>query len=204
MKHYSLVATFFAAALFTIVNFSSCSKSSPSPSPSPTPVPVTDPCLGKNITVTLTPTASTGCSNNGSILASASGSANFTYKLTSSGTYQASGIFNNVAPGSYTVFAKDGDGCEKSAIVSVSAGTKGPLFTLVRNLMTSKCQPCHNNSLQNGGMNWESDCNIVANQTRIKVRAVDEGTMPSGGPALTVSEKGIITNWITAGGRLTD
>jgi uncharacterized membrane protein len=53
-------------------------------------------------------------------------------------------------------------------------------------------------------MNFETDCSIVNNQARIKVRAVDEGTMPTGGPSLTVSEKAVITNWITAGGRLTD
>jgi uncharacterized membrane protein len=107
-------------------------------------------------------------------------------------------------PGNYTVFVKDGDGCEKSATVTVNSGAKGPLFTLVRNLITTKCQGCHNNSVQNGGQNWEIDCNIVANQGRIKVRAVDEGTMPAGGPPLTATEKSTITNWINAGGRLTD
>ncbi len=70
--------------------------------------------------------------------------------------------------------------------------------------MTVKCQPCHNNTVQNGTMNWEVDCNIVANQARIKVRAVDEGTMPAGGPSLTATEKAIITDWINGGGKLTD
>lgn len=193
----SLIYPFFIGSIIVVINLTSCSKSSPSPNP-------TDPCSGKSIVVSATPASSTGCSNNGSMLVSATGSSNFTYKLNSGGVYQASGSFINVAPGNYTVFAKDGEGCEKSATVTVNGGTKGPLFTLVRNLITAKCQGCHNNSVQNGGQNWEIDCNIVANQGRIKVRAVDEGTMPAGGPPLTVSEKSTITNWINAGGRLTD
>ena len=70
--------------------------------------------------------------------------------------------------------------------------------------MVNRCQSCHNNSNQNGGRNWTVDCNIVAGKDRIKVRAVDEGTMPNGGPELTPAEKNIITNWINAGGRLSD
>lgn len=201
MKHLFRVTTLFTVVIFTIIYFSSCSKSTPSPAPTPTPV---DPCIGKTITITLTTTASSGCANDGSIQAAATGSTNFTFKLNSGGTYQASAVFSNVAPGTHTIFAKDGAGCEKSQSVTVSAGANGPLFTLVKNLVSSKCQSCHNNTIQNGGMNWESACNIVTNQARIKVRAVDEGTMPQGGPPLTTGEKAIITNWITAGGRLTD
>lgn len=177
----------------------SCKKSDPAPPPTPV-----DPCSGKTITVTATPISTTGCGNDGRIQVSASGSTGFNFKLNASGTYQATGVFNNITPGTYTVFAKDADGCEKTASVTVSAGVKGPLFTQVRNLMTVKCQPCHNNAVQNGTMNWEVDCNIVANQARIKVRAVDEGTMPAGGPSLTATEKAIITDWINGGGKLTD
>lgn len=184
---------------FMVFQFYSCKKSDPTPAPTPV-----DPCSGKTITVTATPISTTGCGNDGKIQVSASGSTGFTFKLNASGTYQSTAVFNNITPGTYTVFAKDTDGCEKTASVTVSAGVKGPLFTQVRNLMTVKCQPCHNNTVQNGSMNWEVDCNIVANQARIKVRAVDEGTMPAGGPSLTTTEKAIITDWINGGGKLTD
>ncbi|MFZ4770683.1 MAG: hypothetical protein ACOYLO_10940 [Ferruginibacter sp.] len=197
MKYVSKKVLLLAGVIIALLYLNSCSKSSPDPSP-------TDPCAGKTITITATGTASSGCASNGSISVSATGSTGFTFKLNSGGAYQASGSFTNVSPGAYTVYAKDAAGCEKTSTVSVTAGTKGPLFTLVRNLVTAKCQSCHNSSIQNGSMNWESDCNIVTNQARIKVRAVDEGTMPTGGPSLTVSEKAVITNWITAGGRLTD
>jgi uncharacterized membrane protein len=78
------------------------------------------------------------------------------------------------------------------------------LVAAVKNLLSTTCQPCHNNTVQNGGMNWQVDCNIVQFQNRIKVRAVDEGTMPQGGPQLTVTQKAVITNWINGGGKYTD
>jgi uncharacterized membrane protein len=70
-------------------------------------------------------------------------------------------------------------------------------------MMQANCQSCHNNSIANGGMNWTVDCNIVANKDRIKIRAVEQGTMPPTG-ALPQSEKDKITAWINAGGKITD
>ncbi len=184
----------FISGAFIIINFSACSKTDPSPAPS------TDPCAGKTIVITATPSAATACGTNGSINVSASGSSGFTFKLNSGGTYQASGAFANLAAGDYNVFAKDADGCEKSVTATVAAGgTAGANFAAVKSLIAAKCQSCHNNSLANGGMNFQVECNIVANKTRIKVRAVDEGTMPATGP-LPQSEKDIISAWITAGG----
>ena len=181
--------------------FISCSKKDSTPN---TPPPPSDVCANKTIVVTATPTASTACNSNGTVAVTASGSTGFTYKLNNGGTYQGSATFSNVAPGTYTVFAKDAAGCEKSTSATVSSsGVAGSLFTNVRNLMTARCQSCHNNTVQNGGMNWEVDCNIVTNQVRIKVRAVTEGTMPPTGP-LSQADKDIITNWINAGGKFTD
>lgn len=82
-------------------------------------------------------------------------------------------------------------------------GTPGPLFIAVKNLMQANCQSCHNSSNSNGGKDWTVDCNIVSNKDRIKVRAVDQGTMPPTGP-LPQSEKDKILAWINAGGRITD
>ena len=45
---------------------------------------------------------------------------------------------------------------------------------------------------------------VVANKNLINNRAVVVGDMPQGGPTLSASEKQIITDWINAGGRLTD
>jgi hypothetical protein len=186
------VSTF---AAFALINLNSCGKDSPA-GPA-------DPCAGKTIIISATPTASSGCASNGSIAVSATGSSGFTFKLNSGGAYQASGDFINLAPGTYSIFAKDAAGCERSTTANITSGTAGPLFSLVKTLMAAKCQSCHNNSVQNGGVNWAVDCNIVSSKDRIKVRAVDEGTMPVGAP-LTTGEKAIITNWITAGGLLTN
>lgn len=181
--------------------FASCSKKDAAPN---TPPPPTDICASKTITINATPASANTCTASGSITATATGSTGFTFKLNSTGTYQPSGTFSNLNAGSYTVFAKDGDGCEKSASVTVSSGgTAGALFTNVRNLITARCQSCHNNTVQNGGMNWAVDCNIVVNQVRVKVRAVTDGTMPPTG-SLSQADKDIITNWINAGGKFTD
>ncbi len=191
----------FIALFFVCVNFVACSKSDSSPAGPSGPV---DPCLGKTIAVNTTPTSSTSCVNSGSIVATASGSTNFTYKLNSAGVYQASGTFTNLASGEYTIVAKDGAGCEKSVSVTIaSSGAAGATFTAVKNLIASKCQSCHNNSTANGGVNFQVECNIVSSRARIKVRAVDEGTMPQAGP-LTQAEKDIISAWITAGGGYTN
>jgi len=189
------------ALFFVCANFVACSKSDPSPAPPPGPA---DPCAGKTIAINTTPTASTTCASSGSIVANATGSTNFTYKLNSAGVYQASGTFANLAAADYTIFAKDGAGCEKTAVVTVaSSGIIGAKFTAVKSLIVSKCQSCHNNAVANGGMNYQVECNIVTNRARIKVRAVDEGTMPQAGP-LTQAEKDIISTWIAAGGGYTN
>jgi len=194
---------FIFISLFYII---SCSKSGTDAGGGtpPPPPPPPDKCVGKTIAISTATTNSANCANTGGITVTATGSTGFTYKLNAGGAYQASNAFSNVAAGTHTVFAKDGDGCEQSASVTVaSAGQAGPLYTAVRNLMTGTCQPCHNNSIQNGGMNWQVDCNIVANKARIKARAVDESSMPPGAP-LSAADKKKITDWITAGGEYTN
>ena len=187
------VCMIFLSALF------SCSKKESVVIPPPS----TDSCAGKNIVLTAAPTSATPCSDNGIINVVATGSTNFSYKVNSTGTYQSAAVFNNVVAGTYIVFAKDGSGCEKSVSVTVqSAGTAGALFTDVKNLIAAKCHSCHNASNANGGINFDIDCNIITNKARIKVRAVDQGTMPPTG-TLPQSDKDKITNWINAGGTYT-
>ena len=193
-KNLSVLTKVYAAFILSAC-IVSCSKKDSNP---------TDPCAGKTITITPTVVDATACSAGGSITIAAAGSTGFNYKLNSGGVYQSSNVFNNVSAGTYTVFVKDGAGCEKSTAVTVnSAGTAGTLFAAVKNLISSKCQSCHNNTIQNGGMNWAVDCNIVTHKSNIKNRAVDLGTMPPTGP-LSQAEKDVITNWITAGGKFTD
>src|SRR5687768_2853334 len=192
--------------IFVLFYFVSCSKSGGDEGggPPPPPPPPPDACQGKTITITPTATNAATCSNTGGITVTATGSTGFTYKLNATGTYQSSNAFSNIAAGTHTVFVKDGAGCEKSATVTVgTSGQAGPLFTAVKSLMTASCVPCHSTTQANGNMNWQVDCNIVANKARIKVRAVDESSMPPGNP-LSAADKKKITDWIAAGGAFTD
>ena len=166
---------------------------------------VTITSTGGTFTITAVSTATNGCNTTtGSITASATGSTGFTYKLTAAGTYQASGTFNNLASGSYTVFVKDGAGCENSQAVTVADGTAGPKFTAVRNLLNARCISCHSGAAPAAGKDWSNNCVVVTNKTLINNRAVVLGDMPQGGPPLTAGEKAVITDWIAAGGLLTN
>ena len=193
-----IVIVFIFAVIFLSFLIIACSKGGDS-----NPPPPANPCASVTINLTATAADAGTCQNNGTITASATGSTGFTYSIDGT-NFQASGDFINVAAGNITVTAKDVKGCTKTASVTVgTAGAAGPLFTAVKTLMQANCQTCHNNTIANGGMNWTADCNIVANRTRIKARAVDEGTMPPTGPLPQV-EKDKINAWINAGGRFTD
>ncbi len=161
-------------------------------------------CAGVSIIVTATASGATPCTTpaNGTITVTATGSSGFTYSIDGT-NYLASGNFANVSPGTYSVTAKDANGCTGTSNVTVTAAAAGPLFTAVKGVLQANCQSCHNATQSEGGMNWTVDCNIVSFRDRIKVRAVDLGTMPPTGP-LPASEKNKITAWINAGGRYTD
>jgi mono/diheme cytochrome c family protein len=167
----------------------------------------TNPCAGVNITLTSVTTAATPCASpgNGSITASASGSSGFTFSL-NNGTFQNSGTFSNLAPGTYSVVAKDNAGCTSAASsISVAAAPQGQLFTSVKQIIVANCISCHGSSNTQGGMNFSVDCNIVSNSARIKARAVDAaGTAsqmpPPPSPALSLADRQKITEWINAGG----
>jgi cytochrome c5 len=197
MKTQAYLRLFLNTAV-TVIFFSGCSKSDSGGNVNPP----TNPCTGRTIDITATPTAASSCSNNGSISVSATGSAGFTFKV-GSGAYQAAGNFNNLAAGTYNVFAKDADGCEKSVSVTITsaAATEGPLYLEVKNLIASQCQSCHGSGRQEGGVRFDGQCNIFINKDRIKSRAVDLGTMPPSGP-LSQSDKDKISNWINAGGTI--
>ena len=79
------------------------------------------PCPTITITATVTQTT-TPSATNGAIAASASGSTGFTYNL-NGGAFQASGTFSNLAVGSYTIVARDLNGCTGSNSFSVTAAS---------------------------------------------------------------------------------
>jgi mono/diheme cytochrome c family protein len=177
-----------------------CSKGGDSPSPNP---PSGNTCASKNITVTLAPTNAAGCTG-GTVTVTAGGSTGFTYNI-DGGTFQASNTFSNVAAGEHTIIAKDGEGCTKSATVTVTAAPSGVLFAAVKALINTNCVSCHAGAAAQGGISLSTDCNIINASARIKARAVDGNPsfMPQGGQ-LSATDKKKITDWITAGGKYTD
>ena len=64
--------------------------------------------------------ASSATATNGSITASATGSTGLTYSL-NNGAFQATGSFTNLAAGTYTIIAKDVNGCTGSQMFAVTA-----------------------------------------------------------------------------------
>lgn len=181
---------------FIAVAIAACSKGGSDTPDNP------DPCANKTIGVTAATTPSDACAGTGTITVTATGSNGFTYSIDGT-NFGASNTFSAKTAGTYTVTVKDGAGCTKTAQATIAATAAGAKFAEVRTLVQAKCQGCHNNTAQSGGRNLQGDCNIVSAAARIKVRAVDEGTMPQGG-TLTQAEKDKITAWINAGGKFTD
>jgi len=206
MKKSHLLYLLLTLSFFPALIFNACSKGGGGTTPA-------NPCTGVTITVAGTALAADAGSSNGSITATASGSTGFTFSL-NNGTAQASGTFNNLAAGKYTITAKNTNGCSGSASITVNAKdacagkTPGPAFTAVKAIIASNCAVtgCHNGSQ---APDYTVDCTIVDYADLIKQRAVDQaGTatqmpQPPRAPLLQ-SDRDKITAWITAGKHFTD
>ena len=168
-----------------------------------------DPCAGQTFTVSGNVVNTLPCapSPTGSIVVTtANGGANFTYNL-NGGAFQPSATFPNLAAGNYTVGAKEGGGCVKTAVVTVGSQPMGPLFSAVKTIINNNCAVagCHVPPAPSGGINFQIDCNIVQYKDLIKFRAVDSyGTAqqmpPPPAPGLPLADRNAIVNWINAGG----
>ena len=79
-----------------------------------------NPCAGVIVAVTTTQVNPTTGQSNGSISATATGGSGFTYSL-NNGADQASGEFTGLAAGTYTITAKNSNGCLGSAQVTLTA-----------------------------------------------------------------------------------
>ncbi len=189
-----------SVTLVSGIMFYACKEKSSDPAPSG------DKCASKTLTLTATATAAEKCKSNGKLVARAKGSTGFTFQL-NSGTFQADSTFNNLAGGTYTITAKDADGCTKSATFTVTeTGTKGPMFTFVTSIVGAKCAGpfCHGTGTSQSDPNapkgiFATECGIIARKELIKTKAVD-GTMGN----LDAGEKQKILDWYLAGGDYVD
>jgi hypothetical protein len=164
----------------------------------------TNPCSGVNISVSGTATQVVPCASpavNGTITVTASGSSGFTYNI-NGGAYQSSTSFPNLTAGTYTVGAKDANGCSSTASVVVANQAAGAKFAAVKNLLTTRCSGsgCHTNGGSAAGYNFDTDCNIISFWSNINSAAVTNKTMPKSPQAkLTTAEMQTITDWVNAG-----
>ncbi len=184
-----------AAGMYTITvkNTEGCTKT--------TTATVTSGASG--ITIAETIVGSNDClaagTGDGSVSVTAGGSgSSFEYKL-DAGNFQSGNAFANVSPGMHTITVKNNVGCTEVKTVNVGLKPVGTQFTALKTLLTNRCGGCHAGGASNGGFNFDNDCNLVAKKTRIKVRAVDQGDMPTTGP-LNAADKQKITDWINGGG----
>jgi len=100
-----------------------------------------NPCTGVTITVTATPTNPTTGQSNGTISVSASGGSGFTYSL-NGGTYQAGTTFSNLAAGSYTITAKNSNGCLGTTTVSLTGADPCASVSITVSGTATQVVPC--------------------------------------------------------------
>lgn len=167
-------------------------------------------CNGVAITVSNATTNATPCNTpgNGTITVTAAGSTGLTYSINGT-TFQASNVFSSVAAGNYTVTVKDVNGCTQTVTTTVGSTTAGPLFTAVKQIIQANCVSCHSGPAPAQGRDWSVDCNVVANGSLIKTRAVDQAGTASQMPqppnaALSPADRQKITDWINAGGNFSN
>lgn len=109
-----------------------------------------NPCAGITVTVTTTSVNPTTGQNNGSITATAAGGTGFTYSL-NNGPFQVSGTFLNLAAGTYTVTAKNSNGClgSKQVILIGTSPCTNTVITITTTVVnTTPCiTPANNGSI---------------------------------------------------------
>jgi hypothetical protein len=172
-----------------------------------------NPCTGVTINVTTTTSTAIPCPNpnSGGITVTATGGTGpYTYSRDGGATFQANNVFSSLAAGNYNIVARDANGCTSAAsVTNVTAAAPGPLFSAVRTIVQTNCAVtgCHDATTMQSGINFNNNCDIVAQSARIKARAVDGNPSfmpPPPRPQLSAADKQAINNWVAAGGGFTN
>lgn len=89
--------------------------------------------------------------------------------------------------------------------------TPGPMFTSVKAVLQTNCAVtgCHAGATPQNGIDFTLNSTIVAQKDRIKFRAVDQAGTPNQMPQpprapLSTDDRKKITDWVTAGGALSN
>lgn len=100
-----------------------------------------NPCAGITVTVTTTQVNPIIGQSNGSITAAATGGTGFTYSI-NNGTFQTSGAFTGLAAGTYTVTAKNSNGCLGSAQVTLTGTSACTNINIIITTAIVNTTPC--------------------------------------------------------------
>ena len=102
----------------------------------------TNPCSAVTITVTGTITHTSGLgASDGSISASSTGSTGFTFNI-NGGAFQSSGNFTGLAAGTYTITAKNANGCRGSNSFTVNNNDPCTTVTFSAGANATNATPC--------------------------------------------------------------
>jgi hypothetical protein len=124
----------FSALLLSVIFFS-CSKNNSGGNTA------TNPCAGIVISVTATITSANTGQANGSINATASGGSGFTFSL-NGGAAQTTGLFSNLAAGTYGVTAKSSAGCSGTGSFVVGSVSQCAGVNITVSAATTSATPC--------------------------------------------------------------
>lgn len=165
--------------------------------PSPT---VTSP--GSTLTLSAVTGSDTNClTDNGSLSATASGGVPpYTYRL-NNGSFSDLSDFSALAPGSYTITAKDSEGCTFSLNTSISRGDTGTSWSSdIQSVINTNCAipSCHNGSQ---APNLSTLAGVQTNAESIKNRTTSKSMPPSSRPDLTDDQIKKIACWVDDGAK---
>lgn len=140
-----------------------------------------------------------GCTtSNGSITATVSNATDPVQYSLDGGGFQSGESFTGLSAGSYTVLARDADGCESSASVEVLSGTS--YLSNIKPLIEASCAiaNCHDGNTP-GLPDWSSLANVQDNKDNIKQRTGDGSMPPASQDPLTQEQKDAIACWVDDG-----
>ena len=128
--------TNLGAGIYTIVakNLTGCTSN-----PLSVTLNAVDPCIGLTITLTETHVNPTSGQSNGSITVTTTPTGTYTYSLNGA-AFQTNNTFNNLAAGSYSIVAKNQNGCT-SAPKSVVLGSVDPCAGVTITVTTTSIAP---------------------------------------------------------------
>lgn len=186
---------FYSLILVAAVTMISCGGGGDGEDPDPCVVPV-------QLSISSQTQATSGQSDGTVTVAATGGNGGYQYRI-NGGSFQSSGTFSNLSAGSYTVDARDQEGCSASVSVTIEEGDPPatPSFANeVFPIMQMRCATagCH----VSGGsapfvISGYSD--VQPRAALIKSRVSGRTMPPAGATALSDAEIAIIVNWVDGG-----